>query len=90
MSALKTHKLPADDCPSCGERCAVASTGMTDHRPEPGDFSICINCQGLHVFDCNIRLRHPTEAEIGKLPLVFLQRYQAAITATKICKGARL
>ena len=27
--------------------------------PSPGDFSLCINCGSLNVFDENLRLRQP-------------------------------
>lgn len=89
MSALKTYQLSAHDCPGCGHRYTAALTDMIERRPGPGDFIICVNCQGLHVFDGNMQLRNATEAEIGTLSLEFLQRYQAAITAMKACEDAR-
>lgn len=80
---MKSHLVKSATCPTCGKVCNGASSADSDDKPKPGDFSVCIDCQGLHVFDQDMQLRHPTENELLELPLPTLQRYQSALSALK-------
>ena len=50
-----------------GLTCVHCSYDMThttgDGVPESGDFTLCIDCGNLNVFDSNLRLRKATRAE---------------------------
>lgn len=61
---MKTHIIPLSKCPFCGDKKLNRSTPVTnDEAPVPGDFTVCIKCGELLVFDLDLRLRKPTEDE---------------------------
>jgi len=61
---MKSHLMPLNVCSACGyEHDAASIVGGSDHRPRPGDMSLCINCGHLAAFDEQLRLREPTAAE---------------------------
>jgi hypothetical protein len=61
---MKTIDTPADKCSSCGYRFNATTDLTGDAVPRPGDYSICIKCGHLMVFNDDLRLREPTDAEI--------------------------
>lgn len=79
----RDYRMKASPCPGCGENQDGAFGPDADRAPEPGDFSICLKCQGLYVFGDDKRLRELTEAEILELPLDLVSRYQRALTKAK-------
>jgi hypothetical protein len=76
--------LPKVRCRSCHKRLDAASTpdGRDEHRPKPGDFSVCIYCGDVAVFTDSMRLREPTGPEIvdiaGARDLLQAQRVVSA------------
>jgi hypothetical protein len=60
--------LPAVKCPGCGKK-LDAATHADDPglKPSPGDYSICLYCGALHVFDETLRLRPPSIKELLKI-----------------------
>lgn len=48
-------------CWSCGKELDGA-TGK-EGGPSPGDFSLCVECGELNVYDDNLKLRKPTDDE---------------------------
>lgn len=51
-------EVPPSQCVECGKKMDMASgRGAT---PEPGDFTLCIRCGSLNVFDVDLTLRRPT------------------------------
>lgn len=81
---MKMHSLPAAQaCPTCGRENDAVSNFDNERAPTAGDFSLCIHCQGLHVFDGSLQLRHPTESDLATVPLDAVSRYQAAMTAAR-------
>ena len=50
-------------CPLCGHKFNRASDLRNEAAPCAGDFSICIHCAGLLVFDADLLVRKPTQAE---------------------------
>lgn len=80
---MKTTRLPAFDCPTCGKKCDAVTTPEGDYTPEPGDFTICIGCQDVLCFTDSLELRNVTEADACNLPTLLLSRYQLAITLVK-------
>ena len=55
-----------DCCPSCGyvTQCVSNITGQEDARPRPGDFTVCIRCAKVLVFNENLKMRFPTGEEL--------------------------
>lgn len=76
-------RVKASPCPGCGEVQDGAFSPESDDSPEPGDFSICLECQGLYVFGEDMQLRELTEAEILEVPLDQVSRFQRNLTRAK-------
>jgi transcription elongation factor Elf1 len=70
-------ELPAFKCPTCGVACKVPDV---QQRPAPGEFAICESCTSCVVFDDQMRLRHPTDADLREL---FRQARRAAERGTE-------
>ena len=68
-------------CPRCGKEMDASLAITNDHRPDPGDVSICLYCAGVSLYDDGLRLRLPTAAE--SLELRADPRIQKAIWAVK-------
>jgi len=60
------HELPLSYCLCCNKRLDGASAVTDDGnpRPEPGNFTICVYCSHLMVFDADLKVRQPTDEEI--------------------------
>ncbi len=56
-----TTATPDVVCAECGKQMDCASG---PGAPEPGDFSLCIGCASLNVFDAQLHLRAPTHDEM--------------------------
>jgi hypothetical protein len=54
-------------CPYCGAEMNGSLAVTSDHRPAPGDVSICIDCAGVAFYGEGLRLRLPTIAERAEL-----------------------
>ena len=70
-------------CLDCGYHLPLASALEGDDLPEPGCFSICINCGGLAVFTETMALRKPTDAEIEEMPADVAAQIDRAQTVTR-------
>ncbi len=65
------HEMPFTTCPVCNHvltRATNAGTGI-DSKPEPGDYTVCIYCHFLLVFNDDYSLRTPTEKDIEEMHL---------------------
>jgi hypothetical protein len=60
MNIDTTTMLPSSACVECGH---IVTACNGDGRPSPGDFSLCIRCTSLSVFDEDLKLRYPTTDE---------------------------
>jgi hypothetical protein len=38
-----------------------------DHQPSQGDYTVCIECEGIAVFDAQLTLRAPSRDALGSL-----------------------
>lgn len=68
--------------PCCGRKIDAATGIGHDHRPRPGDLSICIYCMAWLTFDRHGNPRRMTQAEIDGLDETdreVLRRADAAI-----------
>ena len=53
-------EVPESSCCECGQQL----DGAAGHeRPSPGDYSMCVYCTSLNIFDDDLRLRRPTDEE---------------------------
>ena len=83
--------VPNAPCPGCGYKMDRA-TCVSDHAaaPKPGDYTICINCSEILIFDRKLRTRRPTDREMIALqtgcrwPMV-----QKAVALTRMQKQRR-
>lgn len=84
---MNSVRVPRSPCPYCGYAMdAVSGVGHTKpaQMPQPGDYSACITCAQMLVFDLDLRHRKPTEDEKQAVladPVLarFMRRLQAAI-----------
>jgi len=64
---MTTLYQPSGVCPHCGApNTAVSEMHGRASKPEPGHFSICLYCGVITVFDSDLSLRAPTEAELDE------------------------
>lgn len=63
-------RVPSSRCPYCKKSldgARIACETSQAERPNPGDYSMCINCGSFNVFGKDLRLRKPTEAETAEI-----------------------
>jgi hypothetical protein len=60
---VTTYRMPEIRCVGCNSKLNHASDDIETSRPTPGDFTICLYCDQLMVFEDNLELRAPTDAE---------------------------
>jgi hypothetical protein len=61
----KDTEVPLSRCAGCGApNTGAAPDHGLDVSPKPGHISICFYCGHYSVFDENLKLRAPTEAEM--------------------------
>ncbi|HQU34713.1 MAG TPA: hypothetical protein PLB88_10380 [Thermoanaerobaculaceae bacterium] len=60
---IKSTLTPAVACAACGETLDAATDPAGRHAPFPGAWSICVKCGNVAVFDTDLRLRAPIEAD---------------------------
>lgn len=54
-------------CPHCGQMLDTATPITGDNAPKAGSVSLCIQCQGINIFEDDTLLRLPTDAELADL-----------------------
>lgn len=55
-------------CPACGDRHTAARNALDeDHRPAPGDWTVCFHCANALRFTDNFHTRIPSDEEIAEL-----------------------
>lgn len=59
MPCERDSRLANDSCPACGH-VTSAATYLADEsiKPQPGDYSVCIECGAFMVFSEDMRLEH--------------------------------
>jgi Zn ribbon nucleic-acid-binding protein len=61
---LTDTRVPVSKCPVCGEPNDMAASIEADVTPKPGDFSVCLECGHVMVYDYELKLREPTSADL--------------------------
>jgi hypothetical protein len=70
-------------CLECGHSLELATGLNTEHKPNPGDVSICISCSAVAIFDGDLSLRKPTDEEAANFPAEISQEIHRAQTVTR-------
>lgn len=84
--AFTNFRTPPAVCPKCGYQmnAATPATPGTKTAPEPGDFSICIECAAALRFGPARCLREVTDEELAELALEDLQGFQLLVKAQNV------
>jgi hypothetical protein len=85
---MKSTWLSPDPCLACGALLDAATCpGNKDAQPEPGDFTICIECGHIMVFRDGLRLDNPNAEECREIAghhcILAIQRARGALTNEK-------
>jgi hypothetical protein len=65
---LHSVNMPLAWCPTCkSEHDAATSVSHVHARPQPGDFSLCINCGQICRFTAGLQLAASSAAEVEQL-----------------------
>lgn len=79
---MSEHVCPESMCLNCGKRLNAATALAGEIGPQPGNFTVCLDCGHLMVFAADLTLRAPIDAELTEIAgdpgLVRLQRIRAA------------
>lgn len=54
-------------CPTCGYECDAATCIHGEHRPRPGDISLCINCGDVLQFSSDYTVKIATLSALVSL-----------------------
>lgn len=68
--SFETYRMPENYCPVCQYKLDAstnASPEQPDAKPRPFDFSVCMKCGEILVFDFNLNLRVPMVSELMNL-----------------------
>jgi len=57
------QRVPLSFCPHCNAELDGCSGVDNDARPDPGDFTVCIECGSVSAFSRGLRLRVLTKRE---------------------------
>lgn len=60
---MRTTRLSPSTCPSCGKPNDSATSVGGDHKPESGDFTVCLECGHIMAYDDELKLRELTKDE---------------------------
>lgn len=63
MSLTTTTHVPIHIC-ICGQTLDAASEIRGNSKPSENDFTLCLNCGFIWVFNADLTLRRPTDEDI--------------------------
>jgi hypothetical protein len=88
---MTTHNVPVHRCINCGEVQEAATGINVEDAPGEGDVSICFKCGHIAIFNANMQLRNPTDAEMYELAGdKNIIDAQAALAMMKRLKGKKV
>jgi hypothetical protein len=61
---LLDTRVPESSCPNCGKPLDAVMSTEGDHKPSPGDMTICTDCRHLCAFAEDMSLRELTDDEV--------------------------
>jgi hypothetical protein len=62
-------RTPLSPCPVCDTQIDAATAAFSMQSPNPGDFSICVECGAVLRYDGELQLRWVSWEELEALPL---------------------
>ena len=81
--AFVAHDMPASLCLACGRSLNAASGVDHDHRPSPGDVTVCLRCGHIMIFAEDLTPRDLTAEEVievaGDKRILAIQRAREAL-----------
>jgi len=81
-------QIPKQKCWNCGYEMDSTTEALDRGLPCEGDASMCLSCGALSVFNKDLTMRKPTEAELAVFnanPLITqMQIYRAGIVGDQI------
>ena len=86
VPTMKTTRVPDHRCPVCRAELSAASSIAPDEVPEPGDWTVCIACTVILIFNPEMTVRLPLADEMAALSrpaaaqLAYVQRMVLAAT----------
>jgi hypothetical protein len=60
---FKEFVTPKAECAHCGYKIDRAANTVRNEKPHPGDFTICMACAKVLVFNEDLKLRKPSPEE---------------------------
>lgn len=90
---LKTLVVPDDYCPWCDalldRRSATASTDddTAERAPKDGDYSICVHCAQICVYDSELKMRRATDTELFVLSRSQAEFYEELIAGQEYIRN---
>ena len=60
---MSDFHIKPNTCKACGYQFDGAATIVGDARPNPGDYSVCLKCTDVAVFDEQLNVRPATAEE---------------------------
>lgn len=71
MSNTEEHRIPPFHCPKCGYLMNKSTDAFSSSvKPTEGDVSMCLMCGNLMLFNADLSVREPTEAERRELSVL--------------------
>lgn len=64
VTQLLDTRVPESSCPNCGKQLNAAMSTEGDHKPSPGDITICMDCRHLCAFAEDMNLRELMDDEV--------------------------
>ena len=64
---MKTTRHKLTPCLNCGKELDAASGLEHDSTPSPGDMTVCLYCHHVMVYESELTLRNPTDAEVVEI-----------------------
>lgn len=56
-------EIPEQRCLTCGYKMDRSSDAISDQKPREGDFSMCLSCGAVTIFNKDLTTRKPTPDE---------------------------
>jgi hypothetical protein len=77
MSRYSPTRLPAGMCPACGYAVDAAGAARGGKaKPKPGDWSLCMRCAAVNVFDARLLPVAPPPGALEELRTSDPEHYQ--------------
>lgn len=64
MKRARTTRHKASPCLACGKKLDASTSTEGDHKPSPGDATVCLECAHLMMYADDMTLRELTDEEM--------------------------